>query len=698
MRLDRILEILTSAELIVGLLWAGLAAFTVMVLVLMRTRWGQSRPLGKCLVLSVLAHLLLLGYSTTVQIVASVPSVREPEMQVSFAEDAEGEAAGEAPKSAEPKPWEQFAHDEVAQPETDDPDREEATEPVQTEREATADAPNLPGDAATDHVAMFEASQPEPAPPRPEGAAGTTEAGQQPQQIDAPAAQRRAMVRLTVPARREPQRQFVPVPRPEAPQQISEAGVPAALVDRSVPLPELAEVRSTPDPAEALAGIVDRFAKPPRLRSAAADVAYLPDDAFGTSERDPASAEPPPAGRPDRTGVDIAADRAAGQSEASGDQPDAVRPGPAPETLPDLYRLRVAPDRDTYAQRRGATNESEAAVKAALGWLASAQQADGRWVPTQFGAGTERFVAGRDRQAAGSRAETGVGGLALLAFFGTGNTHRDGKYQENVRRGLEFLLRSQRADGNLDGPATPFARMYCHAMAGLALAEAYGMTGDERLREPVRRAVQYTVNAQNKTSGGWRYLPGDPGDTSLHGWQLMMLKSAELAGVPTPQSTRNGMIRYLRSAASGEHGGLSSYRQGERVSRPMTAEALVCWQFLGMPKEHPASGEAAEYILGELPGSGQANLYYWYYATLGMYQLGGEPWERWNDAMQSTLVETQIKDGPLAGSWDNDTAWGGYGGRIYTTALATLSLEVYYRFLPLYLEAAPAAERPTAEQ
>ncbi|MDY0165310.1 MAG: hypothetical protein RBS80_02135 [Thermoguttaceae bacterium] len=692
MRIDRILEMLTGAELLVGLLWAGFAAFTVLVLVLIRTRWGQYRPLRKCLLLSILVHLLFMGYATTVQIVASVPSAREPEMRVSFVEGEQREATGEDAKQAEPKPWERFAHDNVSQPKPEDPERSESAEPIETEREATADAPKLPGDAVTDHVAMIEAQQPDPEPPRPEGATGVTEAGQQPQQIEAPPAQRRATVRLTVPAQREPQRQLVPVPRPEAPRQIGEPGVPAALVDRPLPLPELAEIRTTPDPADAVAGIADRAAGPPRLRSAASDVAYLPDDAFGTSEREPSGAEPPAAGEPDRAGRDVSGDQAAGQSDAGRQQPDVVEAGRVPGTVPDLYRLRVAPDRETQAQQRGASAESEAAVKAALQWLASTQQPDGRWSPAQFGAGVEKRIAGRDRQGAGSRAETGVGALALLAFLGAGNTHRDGEYQDNVRRGLEFLLRSQGAEGNLDGSATHFARMYCHAMAGLALAEAYGMTSDERLREPVRRAVQYTVNAQSTTSGGWRYVPGDPGDTSLLGWHLMLLKSAELAGIPTPQNTRNGMIRYLRSVASGTHGGLSTYRPGERVSRPMTAEALVCWQFLGMPREHPAGNEAGDYILEELPGSGQINLYYWYYATVGMYQLGSDHWGRWNEAMQRTLIDNQRKDGPLAGSWDTDTVWGGYGGRVYTTAMATLCLEVYYRFLPLYLEAAPRTE------
>ena len=170
----------------------------------------------------------------------------------------------------------------------------------------------------------------------------------------------------------------------------------------------------------------------------------------------------------------------------------------------------------------------------------------------------------------------------------------------------------------------------------------------------------------------------------------MALKSAELAGIPIPDATRQGIIRYLQSVSSGKYGGRASYRPGEQATRSMTAEALVCWQFLGLARQHPACNEAGDFLLGELPGEGQSNLYYWYYATLGMYQLQGAHWQRWNDALRTTLVGRQVKDGPLAGSWDTDDLWGGYGGRVYTTALAALTLEVYYRFLPLYGVAAPA--------
>lgn len=281
----------------------------------------------------------------------------------------------------------------------------------------------------------------------------------------------------------------------------------------------------------------------------------------------------------------------------------------------------------------------------------------------------------------------------MLAFLAAGETHKKGEYQTQVQRGLTFLMSAQKPDGSLAGKANLFAAMYCHAMASLALSEAYAMTGDERLEQSVRRAVAYTIAAQDSSGGGWRYLAGDPGDTSQMGWQLMVLKSAELAGIAVPDATRQGALRYLKSISSGQYGGLATYRPGQDISRPMTAEALVCRQFLGMPSESPTGAEAGDYLLGDIPGQGRDNLYYWYYATLGMYQLQNEHWSRWNEALQRTLVSRQQQSGTLAGSWNPQTLWDSYGGRVYSTALATLCLEVYYRFLPLYDQAVAPANR-----
>ena len=381
-----------------------------------------------------------------------------------------------------------------------------------------------------------------------------------------------------------------------------------------------------------------------------------------------------------------------GKLSAGGDTGIEGMGGTGGGSLPDIYKLRVMPNRSGVAQQHGATPESEKAVQIALHWLANNQADDGRWDPNEHGAGRELIVQGRNRLNAGSKADSGITGLALLAFLAGGHTHQNGPYAENMRRGLEYLLRIQAADGNLGGNGQAFEFMYCHAMAACALSEAYGMTHDPRLEKPVRRAIGYTIAAQDSRGGGWRYRPGDPGDTSQLGWQLMALKSAELAGIPMPPSTRSGIIRFLRSVSSGKQGGLASYRPGEAPSRSMSAEALVCWQFLGLPREHPACNETGDFLLTELPGSGMANDYYWYYATIAMYQLQGDYWQRWNEALQTTLLGRQVKDGPLAGSWNTDTLWGGYGGRVYTTAIATLALEVYYRFLPLYGETAFAAK------
>ncbi len=225
--------------------------------------------------------------------------------------------------------------------------------------------------------------------------------------------------------------------------------------------------------------------------------------------------------------------------------------------------------------------------------------------------------------------------------------------------------------------------MYCHGMASLALSESLAMTGDVRIQPFVERAVQYTVAAQHPTSGGWRYQPGDQGDMSQFGWQVMALKSAEMAGLEIPSHTREGMVHFLSRCSQGQHGGLASYKPQSQVSRSMTAESLACRYFLGLEPSRALVDEGADFVMGELPQAGTPNLYYWYYGTLAMFQVQGPRWSQWNAAMQRHVLRAQRTDSHLAGSWDPDTVWGSYGGRVYSTAMATLCLEVYYRYLPL---------------
>jgi hypothetical protein len=315
--------------------------------------------------------------------------------------------------------------------------------------------------------------------------------------------------------------------------------------------------------------------------------------------------------------------------------------------------------------------------------LAAAQSADGRWDADAFGAGRETRTLGHDRQGAGAQADTGITGLALLAFLGSGETHLAGPHRESVQHGLEFLLASQAATGSLAGQAELFAAMYSHGIATLALSEAYALSGDQRLLPGLERALAYTLNSQH-VSGGWRYQPHDAGDMSQFGWQVMALRSAALGGsIVVPATTHNRMVRFLASCSSGRHQGLAAYRPGDRPSRTMTAEALACRYFLAAENAPGTVEEAARYVLEEPPGAGATNYYFWYYGTVALFQRQGEAWTRWNAALKRELLARQRFEPAVAGSWDPDDLWGGYGGRVYSTALAALSLEVYYRYLPL---------------
>eukprot|EP00913_Durusdinium_trenchii_P023359 g21937.t1 len=381
-------------------------------------------------------------------------------------------------------------------------------------------------------------------------------------------------------------------------------------------------------------------------------------------------------------------DRERLQPEVSGEAtriPNKRRTG----QLPATYRLRSLAKRKASAEKYGGTDASERAVEKALRWLAKHQHPDGYWDADLHGSGKVRFdERGTERDYAGKDSDTGVTALALLAFLGAGYTHEEGQYARTVDKALRWIVSQQREDGFLGGNARHYAKMYCHGMATYALGEAYAMqsdpTVDTRLRKPLSKAVAYILDTQSTTDGGWRYLKGQISDVSMFGWQLMALKSAETAGIAVPDEAKRRMVQFLLDHSSGPNKGLASYQKRYKVSETMTAEALFCKQIFRIPRNHPASKEAAEYILARKPRRSRLNLYYWYYGTLAMYQYGGKEWKQWNDAVRDALVAEQSTTGDNDGSWDPKGPWGKYGGRVYSTALSALCLEVYYRFLPLY--------------
>jgi len=298
--------------------------------------------------------------------------------------------------------------------------------------------------------------------------------------------------------------------------------------------------------------------------------------------------------------------------------------------------------------------------------------------------------------------------FALLPFLAAGVTpktkmgpkdKRTAAYPAIVHSGLAWLVDHQREDGNLaDGPHV----MYTHGLATITLCEAYAMTGDRRLGDAAQAATRFIEQAQNKDDGGWRYAPGAvPGDTSVVGWQVMALKSAQLAGLMVSPETLTGVKRYLqRASVAGRSGGVFSYLPDEKSGRiSMTAVGMLCNQYMGLERDDPAMIESTNALLQSLPSRRQPDIYYWYYATQAMHNMSGPEWDAWNRAMRRVLIETQTKDGCATGSWNPELISGqGHvadaGGRLMVTSLAALSLEVYYRHLPLYkIGQAEAAQR-----
>ncbi|HEX7447736.1 MAG TPA: prenyltransferase/squalene oxidase repeat-containing protein [Pirellulales bacterium] len=690
-RLDRLLDFLTGPQLVLGIVWLGLVGITIALLLMMVTRWGQSQPLKKCMVLSLVTHLLLATYATTVEIVAATP--HEELVQTALVDEPPGELLAESNRNESQgaptaKPWEVFSHDapHTEQVALDRPPTMPSDEP---QRQAEDVSPLLPADIAMEKLPDSELEQPRAEVDVESASVAERNEAAASEEIEAPSASRREAADLVPDRQAGPQRAqtTTPTPGPERPE--SSPALPGELRDVAE-LPRMTDLLTTTPEARMNA---------PNVESRARSESPLGPESVGTD-----SADGNQAARTRRTdeldagvaslvrrGGAAASEAMAGASIGRSDAtenpllaPRKVRPGEPAAELPRVYEHRRAVRKAEIIASHGGSPDTEAAVKAALKWLADHQADDGRWDASEHGAGNERRVGNENFGKVGTEADTGVTGLALLAFLGNGQTHLEGDYPETVERGLAFLIDAQKSDGSLGGQADRFAMMYCHGMAALALSEAFAMTQDERLREPVRKAIGYTLSAQSDTAGGWRYQPGDPWcDTSQLGWQLMALKSAELGGLPIPEKSRQGMLRFLSNVSSD---GLAKYRPlpREPYTRSMTAEALVCRQFLGLSRNHPDSNKAGDFVLGEMPGTGRANFYYWYYATLGMFQLQGKYWQQWKDALEPALISRQRGDGELAGSWDPDDVWGSHGGRVYTTALGALCLEVYYRYLPLY--------------
>lgn len=363
--------------------------------------------------------------------------------------------------------------------------------------------------------------------------------------------------------------------------------------------------------------------------------------------------------------------------------PANLAPAEAVSTLQSRLNTEL---RQQLLRSGGGTPESEAAVLAALVWLAEHQNYDGSWT---FQHHEHAKCAGRCRHPGTTPGRIAATGLALLPFLGSGQTQYEGNHKRTIELGLKFLVRSIREQKKIGSLWDPHATMYGHGLASIALCEAYGMTHDPTLREPAQSVINYIVEAQDPFGGGWRYQPKTPGDTSVVGWQLMALKSGEMAYLRVPDVTFH-KAGYFLDSVQGKEGAVYGYMERELRRPSTTAIGLLCRMYMGWPRDHEPLEQGVKVLATFGPSTNKTNIrnnmYYNYYATQVMHHYGGYPWERWNAVMRDYLVNTQAKKGHEYGSWFFDGAdlGVGAGGRLYFTALATMTLEVYYRHMPLY--------------
>jgi len=388
----------------------------------------------------------------------------------------------------------------------------------------------------------------------------------------------------------------------------------------------------------------------------------------------------------------------------------------------------------------GGPSVTDPVVDEGLNWLARHQLPDGGW------AFNHTVAPGCNGQCPTpgelQNARIAATGMALLPFLGAGHSHADEKspYWRTVSGGLRYLMANQGPNGGLWEEG---GQMYGHGIATLALCEAFGVANqqpvvpdgaepDYNVKKPdggepdpkekaalekaqdrqkkfdkavrvnhralgmaARNAVKMTMGAQHP-EGGWRYHPGESGDMSVVGWQVMALASAQQAGFGFNRGTRDRAFNFLKICGGNMQGDQHygavptrfSYVPLHRADKPAVTEAttaigLLSMIYMGVHPHHPGMEVAVQRLRQQGPNIG--DMYATYYQNQIMYQHGGPAWDEWKQRMEAAVTGAQAKGGHVNGSWHLGGDHGSSkGGRVYCTVMALLCLEENYRHMRLF--------------
>jgi hypothetical protein len=265
--------------------------------------------------------------------------------------------------------------------------------------------------------------------------------------------------------------------------------------------------------------------------------------------------------------------------------------------------------------------------------------------------------------------------LAGIAFVADGNLPNDGPYGKEVDKILDFELKNCQESGLITSQnyGSP---MYGHGFATLFLAEVYGMSPRQDLKEKLQAAIRLIVTTQNP-EGGWRYQPvPNDADISVTICQVMALRAARNAGIKVPKITIDRAIDYVKKSQEPD-GGFAYMLTSRGSAFPRSAAGVACLYYAGLYGA-PEIVKGVKYLMERLPGNAEnANDYHYYYgnyyATQALFMTGGDDWAKFWPDLRSDVSKKQLANG----------SWADQNGPVYATAMALIMLQVPNRLLPI---------------
>ncbi len=330
----------------------------------------------------------------------------------------------------------------------------------------------------------------------------------------------------------------------------------------------------------------------------------------------------------------------------------------------------------------GAASDSQAAsrdprvervVSQGLDWLAHEQSRLGHWT------------------AANGRYPTAITAMAGMALLSEGSTTTQGKYSENIRRAVRYLLSRSRQNGLIGNPLRDDRYTYGHGFSMLFLSQVFGEEEDEDRRQELvgvlTRAVVFSGEAQTEP-GGWGYVsakdrPGfDEGSTTIT--QVQGLRGCRNAGIPVPKEVIDKAVKYIKKCTRSD-GGVQYNTRGGGGRPAITAAAIACL-FNAGEYDSEYVPKLMKFCEKRLNNTTQNSFGHWHYAhyyySQVKYREGEKAWQTYYDKIVAKLLaearDIKARDKTL-------TYWNqGYLGPIYVTSINLTILQLDRGSLPIY--------------